>query len=308
MMDSPGNASTPPAQAVPAKNQKPETTNQKPSPTPPLLSVVVPCFNEEKTVETIVQRVLAVDLPIEVIAVDDGSSDGSAAVLKALAAREPRVRAFFHETNTGKGAALATGFKHAAGAFVIVQDADLEYNPQEFYLLLEPALVEDADVVFGSRFKGHGPQRVLYYWHSIANWLLTTFSNMASNLNLTDMESCYKLFRREVIQAIELKEKRFGFEPEVTAKIAKMDCCVYEVGISYSGRSYEEGKKIGLKDAFRAAYCILRYGFLGRRLKKPARSPLPPAYAELAGKLAGLRRDSWKLEIRKKPSTDVGGR
>jgi glycosyltransferase involved in cell wall biosynthesis len=258
---------------------------------PPLLSVVVACFNEEKTLETIIQRVLAVDLPIEVLVVDDGSKDRSAAVLKAIGAREPRVRAFFHETNAGKGAALATGFKHAGGSFVIVQDADLEYDPQEFCLLLEPALTKDADVVFGSRFKGHGPQRVLYYWHSIANWLLTTLSNMASNLNLTDMETCYKLFRREIIQAIELKERRFGFEPEVTAKIAKMDCCVYEVGVSYSGRSYEEGKKIGLKDAFRAAYCIVRYGFLGRRLKKPARLPLPPAYAELARKLAGLQRE-----------------
>jgi len=281
-----GNESAPPAQTVTAAQDLA---------TPPLLSVVVPCFNEAKTLEAIVESVLSVDLPVEVIVVDDGSKDGSAAVLKALAARRPRVKAFFHETNTGKGAALATGFKHAAGVFVIVQDADLEYSPQEFCLLLEPALTEGADVVFGSRFKGHGPQRVLYYWHSIANWLLTTLSNMASNLNLTDMETCYKLFRREIIQAIELQEKRFGFEPEVTAKIARMNCCVYEVGISYRGRSYEEGKKIGLKDAFRAAYCIVRYGFLGGRLRKPARLPLPPHYAELASRLAGLQREGNRL-------------
>ncbi|MGD0090539.1 MAG: glycosyltransferase family 2 protein [Planctomycetota bacterium] len=260
-----------------------------------MLSVIVPCYNEARTLEGLTQKVLAVDLPIEVIVVDDGSTDGSREVLKALAAREPRVKALYHEANAGKGAALATGFRHAAGVFVIVQDADLEYDPREFYRLLEPALAEDADVVFGSRFKGHGPQRVLYYWHSVANWLLTTLSNMASNLNLTDMETCYKLFRREIIQALELREKRFGFEAEVTAKIARMDCRVYEVGISYSGRTYEEGKKIGLKDAFRAVYCIVRYGFLGKRLKKPERLPLPPAYAQLARAVANLEREDYRL-------------
>ena len=257
---------------------------------PPLLSVIVPCYNEEKTLEAIVLKVLAVDLPIELIVVDDGSKDGSKKVLQAIVLKEPRVRAFFHAKNAGKGAALATGFKHAAAPFVIVQDADMEYDPNEYPLLLLPALVHGADVVFGSRFIGNGARRVLYFWHSIGNWGLTLLSNMASNFNLTDMETCYKLFRREIIQGIALKETRFGFEPEVTAKIARMGCRVFEVGISYNGRSYDEGKKIGLKDAFRAFYCILRYGFLGGRLTKPAPVPLPEQYQKLAQKLSELHR------------------
>lgn len=252
---------------------------------PPLLSVVVPCYNEARTLENIVAQVLSVRLPLEVIVVDDGSRDGSPDKLKEIAAAQPRVRAFFHEINKGKGAALATGFKEARGCFVIVQDADLEYDPREYYRLLIPALTREADVVFGSRFKGGDAHRVLYYWHSIANHMLTTLSNMATNLNLTDMETCYKLFRREVIQAITVEETRFGFEPEVTAKVAKMGCRIFETGISYNGRSYDEGKKIGLKDAFRALYCIAVYGFLGSRTKKPALQALPDVYRELAERL-----------------------
>ena len=208
----------------------------------PLLSVIVPCFNEERTLEGIVERVLRVKLPLEIVLVDDGSSDKSKEKIAALAAREPRVKAFYHERNQGKGAALATGFKQATGYFAIVQDADLEYDPREFYRLLVPALTRGAEVVYGSRFRGHEAARVLYYWHSVANGWLTTLSNMASNLNLTDMETCYKLFRREIIQAVPLKEKRFGFEPEVTIKVARMGCSIYELGIGYSGRTYEEGK------------------------------------------------------------------
>jgi glycosyltransferase involved in cell wall biosynthesis len=252
---------------------------------PPLLSVIVPCYNEARTLEALVDRVLRVNLPLEILVVDDGSSDGSAGVLKKIAAENPRVRAFFHEKNSGKGAALSTGFKEARGCFVIVQDADLEYDPREFPRLLLPALLHEADVVFGSRFRGSDANRVLYYWHSVANYALTTLSNMATNLNLTDMETCYKLFRREIIQAIALKESRFGFEPEVTAKVALMNCRVYETGISYNGRSYEDGKKIGLKDAFRALYCIVVYGLFGGRTKKPALSPLPQEYVALAQEL-----------------------
>lgn len=255
--------------------------------TPPLLSVIIPCYNEERTLEHIVAQVLRVRLPMEIIVVDDASKDKSREKLKAIAASEPRVKAFYHEVNQGKGAALATGFKHVTGVYAIVQDADLEYDPQEFYRLLVPALAHEADVVFGSRFRGEGAKRVLYYWHSVANGWLTTLSNMTSNLNLSDMETCYKLFRREVIQAVKLEEKRFGFEPEVTAKVAKMGCSVYELGISYNGRTYDEGKKIGMKDAFRALYCILRYGVFTTKSKPPARAPLPEKYAKLAAELKG---------------------
>lgn len=253
--------------------------------TPPLLSVIIPCYNEERTLEHIVARVLRVRLPMEIIVVDDASKDKSRETLKAIAAREPRVKAFYHDVNHGKGAALATGFQHASGVYAIVQDADLEYDPQEFYRLLVPALAHGADVVFGSRFRGEGAKRVLYYWHSVANGWLTTLSNMTSNLNLSDMETCYKLFRREVIQAVKLKEKRFGFEPEVTAKVAKMGCSVYELGISYNGRTYDEGKKIGMKDAFRALYCIIRYGIFTPHSKLPMFSPLPKPYEQLAAEL-----------------------
>jgi glycosyltransferase involved in cell wall biosynthesis len=263
------------------------------------LSVIIPCYNEERTLDHIVEQVLRVKIPLEIIVVDDASNDRSKEKLEAIAAREPRVKACYHAKNQGKGAALATGFKEARGVYAIVQDADLEYDPREFYRLLVPALTHGADVVYGSRFRGHEAARVLYYWHSIANGMLTTLSNMSSNLNLTDMETCYKLFRREIIQAVDLKEKRFGFEPEVTVKIARMGCCVYELGISYNGRTYEEGKKIGLKDAFRALYCIVRYGLFTPHSRKPELAPLPPVYKEIAARLASVTSDNLEVIFQK---------
>jgi glycosyltransferase involved in cell wall biosynthesis len=223
------------------------------------LSVVIPVYNEEQWVRELVRRVQAVPIPKEIIMVDDCSTDGTRAILQELASDE--VRVFYQPRNQGKGAALREGFKHATGDVVIVQDADLEYDPAEYPRLIQPILDGRADVVFGSRFIGED-HRVLYFWHSVANKVLTTLSNMFTNLNLTDMETCYKVFRREVIQGITLRSDRFGFEPEVTAKIAKKKgpaWRIYEVPISYSGRTYEEGKKIGLKDAFSALYCIIRY-------------------------------------------------
>jgi glycosyltransferase involved in cell wall biosynthesis len=223
------------------------------------LSVVIPVYNEEQWVRELLRRVQAVPIPKEVIVVDDCSKDGTRAILQELAGGE--VRVFYHEVNQGKGAALREGFKHCTGDVVIVQDADLEYDPAEYPRLIQPILDNRADVVFGSRFIGES-HRVLYFWHSVANWGLTTLSNMFTNLNLTDMETCYKVFRREVLAGINLKSNRFGFEPEITAKIARKKnpaWRIYEVPISYSGRTYEEGKKIGLKDAFTALYCILRY-------------------------------------------------
>jgi len=194
----------------------------------------------------------------EVIVIDDCSTDGTRDILAQKIA--PIVsRVIYHDRNQGKGAALRTGIAAATGDVVIIQDADLEYDPQEYPSLLEPFIHGKADVVFGSRFMGGKPHRVVYYWHSLGNWVLTTMSNMLTNINLTDMETCYKAFRREVIQSIKIKENRFGFEPEITAKVAKMGCRIYEVGISYYGRTYSEGKKIGWKDGFRALYCILKY-------------------------------------------------
>ncbi len=231
------------------------------------LSVVIPVYNEVATIREIVRRVQAVDVSKELILVDDFSTDGCREALAEIAAEAANVKVFFHERNCGKGRALRTGFDHAAGDFVIVQDADLEYDPQDYPKLLQPLLSGQADVVFGSRFLTTEQRRVLYFWHSVGNRFLTLFSNMATNLNLTDMETCYKIFRRELLQSIELEEDRFGFEPEITSKIAKAGARVYEVGISYHGRTYGEGKKIGAKDGLRALWCIVKYRLkpLGRK-------------------------------------------
>jgi glycosyltransferase involved in cell wall biosynthesis len=223
------------------------------------LSIVIPVYNEKQWIRELLRRVQEVPIPKEIIIVDDCSTDGTRDMLKELDGGD--VRVFYQQVNQGKGAALRDGFKHATGDVIVVQDADLEYDPAEYPRLIQPILDNRADVVFGSRFIGE-QHRVLYYWHSVANGILTTLSNIFTNLNLTDMETCYKVFRREVIQGITLKSNRFGFEPEVTAKIAKKKnpaWRVYEIPISYSGRTYEEGKKIGLKDGFTALYCIVRY-------------------------------------------------
>jgi glycosyltransferase involved in cell wall biosynthesis len=225
------------------------------------LSVVIPVYNERQWVRQLVRRVQAVPIPKEVLLVDDCSTDGTRDILHELAAEDRDIRLFLQPRNRGKGAALREGFRHATGNVVVVQDADLEYDPAEYPRLLQPILENRADVVYGSRFIGDS-HRVLYYWHYVANRALTTMSNMFTNLNLTDMETCYKVFRREVLAGIQLKSDRFGFEPEVTAKVARRRTPawrVYEVPISYSGRTYEEGKKIGLKDAFNAFYCIVRF-------------------------------------------------
>ena len=225
------------------------------------LSVVMPVYNERETVETIVARVMAVPIRKELIIVDDGSRDGTRDILRSVQAQYPYdVRVILQPTNQGKGAALRTGIQAARGDYVVIQDADLEYDPRDYPNLLRPCLEHDADVVYGTRFAGGSQRRVLLYWHALGNRLLTTLSNMLTDLNLTDMETGYKLFRREIIQGIDLKQNRFGFEPEVTAKIALRGLRIYEVGISYAGRSYDEGKKIGWKDGVEAVYCILRYG------------------------------------------------
>jgi glycosyltransferase involved in cell wall biosynthesis len=230
------------------------------------LSIVIPVFNEAATIRQIVDTVKSVplrDMEKELILVDDCSSDGTRQVLQAMLGGDPALKVLFHEVNQGKGAALRTGFGAATGDWVLIQDADLEYDPNEYPRLLAPLLEGHADVVFGSRFLGGGPHRVVYYWHYIGNRFLTTLSNMTTNLNLTDMEVCYKVFKREIIQSIPLKENRFGFEVEITAKVAKRHLKVYEVPISYYGRDYSEGKKIGWKDGFSALRCILKYGFGG---------------------------------------------
>ncbi|HRF74975.1 MAG TPA: glycosyltransferase family 2 protein [Chitinophagales bacterium] len=231
------------------------------------LSVIVPAYNEEATIATILTTLSNVqlihDIEMEIIVVNDCSRDNTAANLAAFMAAHPQVniRAFHHEKNKGKGAALHTGIANATGDFTVVQDADLEYDPWEFNILLKPIVERNADVVYGSRFMGGKPHRILFFWHSIGNKFLTRLSNMFSNLNLTDMETCYKLVRTSILQSITLKENRFGFEPELTQKLAKVkNIAIYEVGISYYGRTYAEGKKINWKDGVRAIYCIIRYG------------------------------------------------
>jgi len=222
------------------------------------LSVVIPVYNEAATIAALIERVRAVPLDTEIIVVDDCSTDGTGNILRGLPAAPDLVR-LFHPVNRGKGAALRTGFRAATGDVVVIQDADLEYDPSEYAKMLLPIEDGRADVVYGSRFVGGDCHRVLYFWHSLGNRFLTLLSNAFTNLNLTDMETCYKMFRREIIQGIDLKEDRFGFEPEVTAKIAERRCRLYEVGISYSGRTYDEGKKIGWRDGVRAVWCIVKY-------------------------------------------------
>ena len=223
------------------------------------LSVIIPVYNERNTLRMVVERVLQVGLEVELVCVDDGSKDGSREILGELEAQYPQVKVFLQPHNMGKGAALRRGIQEATGDYVIIQDADLEYDPADYPRLLEPLLQGKADVVYGSRFLGGGPHRVLYFWHSVGNWVLTLVSNCVTNINLSDMETCYKVFRREIIQSIPIAEDRFGFEPEITVKVAKRRLRIYEVGISYWGRTYEEGKKIGWKDGLRALWCLLKY-------------------------------------------------
>jgi glycosyltransferase involved in cell wall biosynthesis len=240
------------------------------------LSVIIPCFNELGTIMPVVEAVKASPIEdLEIIIVDDCSTDGTRQYLQSRI--EPLVdRIIYHQKNQGKGAALRTGFAAATGDIVIIQDADLEYNPQEFPSVIKPILDGKADVVFGSRFVGSQPHRVVYYWHMLGNQFLTTLSNMLTNVNLTDMETCYKAFRREVIQAIRIEENRFGFEPEITAKVSKIGCRIYEVGISYHGRTYKEGKKIGWKDGVQAIICILKYNLFynSKEVEKRSREAL----------------------------------
>jgi glycosyltransferase involved in cell wall biosynthesis len=222
------------------------------------LSIIIPCYNEKNTIRTVVEAVRQSSYPDkQIIVVDDCSTDGTREILETVRSIVDEI--IFHPVNKGKGAAIRTGIERASGDVIIIQDADLEYDPNEYTFLVEPIERDLADVVFGSRFMGGRPHRVLYYWHSVGNMFLTHFSNMLTDLNLTDMETCYKVFRRDVIKGLKLEEDRFGFEPEVTAKVAKTGCRIYEVGISYSGRTYAEGKKIGWKDGFRAIYCIIKY-------------------------------------------------
>ena len=228
------------------------------------LSVIIPCFNEAQTISELIDAVEKAPGPSkEIIIVDDGSKDGTREILNSLNYKDD-VKIIFHESNQGKGAALRTGFQAATGDICIVQDADLEYDPKEYPMVIEPIVLGKADVVFGSRFQSGRPHRVVYFWHRVGNGILTLMSNILTDLNLTDMETCYKAFRTEIIQSINIEENRFGFEPEITAKIAKKNLRIYEVGISYYGRTYEEGKKIGWRDGVRAVYCIFKYNTIRR--------------------------------------------
>ena len=226
------------------------------------LSVVIPCYNERETIEELIAAVRQSSYPYkEIIIVDDFSTDGTREKLKTGIEQQVD-RVIYHDVNKGKGAAIRSGIRHASGDIVIIQDADLEYDPNEYGKIVAPILSGKADVVFGSRFMGSEAHRVVYFWHRVGNGLLTLLSNIFTNLNLTDMETCYKAFRREIIQSIEIEEERFGFEPEITAKLARKRCIIYEVGISYYGRTYEEGKKIGWRDGLSALRCILKYNLL----------------------------------------------
>ena len=233
------------------------------------LSVIVPCFNEQATILALLARVLASPWVAEVVVVDDGSTDRSPELLHEVT--DPRLQVVQQPRNMGKGAALRVGFQHATADYVVVQDADLEYSPEEYGALLQPLESDVADVVFGSRFASGRPHRVLYYWHSLGNKVLTAMSNMFTDLNLTDMETCYKAVRREIIQSLEIEEDRFGFEPEITAKLARLHCRIYEVGIAYDGRTYAEGKKIGWRDGVRAVVCIVKYSPIGARFTRRGR-------------------------------------
>lgn len=241
------------------------------------LSVVMPVYNERATLREVVGRVLAVPMELELICVDDGSRDGSREILTELQTQHPQIRPFFQPHNMGKGAALRRGIQEATGDFVIIQDADLEYDPTDYTRLLDPLIQGKADVVFGSRFMGGQPHRVLYFWHSVGNRALTLLSNCLTNINLSDMETCYKVFRREIIQSIPIEEDRFGFEPEITVKVARRKLRVYEVGISYWGRTYEEGKKIGWRDGFRALYCLFKYSLKEPKAKAVSQTASAPS-------------------------------
>jgi glycosyltransferase involved in cell wall biosynthesis len=222
-----------------------------------LLSIVIPVFNEVQTIEAILKAVQATSFEKEIIVVDDGSTDGTREILKNIVGKELRI--FFHEKNSGKGSALRTAFSKTTGDIVLIQDADLEYDPEEYPILLKPIVDGKADVVYGSRFAGHGAHRVIYFWHYVGNKFLTLMSNLFTNINLTDMETCYKVFTRSALEGVNIRQNRFGFEPEITAKMARKKLRIYEVPISYYGRTYEEGKKIGWKDGIKAIWCILRY-------------------------------------------------